>query len=150
MRKVGGGVGFGSGGLLHEVLGEEGGAVLMDVGLHPVEEGEEVGFGEGGGDGVVFHGGVEELGGVDVAEGVGGEVAEPAHGPVDVLEAAFGVVFGAEAEEFFEGFVPGVGDVGDVEIAGEEGAFEFETEEDCGGRRWLRLLRHGWRSRRSG
>ena len=40
--EVGGGVGFGAGGLLHEILGEEGGAVLVDVFLHPVEEGEEV------------------------------------------------------------------------------------------------------------
>ena len=128
--EVGGGVRFGASGGLHEVLREEGGAVLVDVFLHPAEEGEEVAFGEGGGNGGVVLRGVEELGGVDVAEGVGREVAEAAHGPMDVLEAAFGVVFGFEAEEFFEGFVPGGGDVGDLEFAGEEGALELETEKD--------------------
>ena len=70
------------------------------------------------------------MGGVDVPEGVGGEVAEAAHGPVDVLKAAFGVVFGTEAKEFFEGVIPSGGDVGHFELAGEEGAFEFEAEED--------------------
>ena len=130
MGEVGGGVAFGAGGTLHEVLREEGGAFLVDVFLHPAEEGGEIAFGEGGGDDGVVLGGVEELGGVDVAEGVGGEVAESAHGPMDVLEAAFGIGLGAEAEELFEGFVPGGGDVGDLEFAGEEGAFEFEAEED--------------------
>ena len=42
------GVGFGAGGLLHEVLRKESGAVAVDVFLHPGEEGEEVAFGEGG------------------------------------------------------------------------------------------------------
>ena len=54
------------------------------------------------------------MGGVEVAEGVGGEVAEATHGPVDVLEAAVGVVGDREAEEGLEGFVPGLGDVGDL------------------------------------
>lgn len=130
MGEVGGGVGFGAGGLGHEVLWEEGGAVLVDVFLHPAEEGEEVAFGKGGGDIGVVLGGVEELGGIDISEGVGREVAEAAHGPMDVLKAAFGIGLGAEAEEFFEGFVPGGGDVGDLKFAGEEGAFELEAEED--------------------
>lgn len=124
------GVGFGAGRLFHEVLREVGGAVLVDVFLHPVEERDEVGFGKGRGDVCVFHRCFEELGGVDVAEGVGGEVAEAAHGPVDVLQAAFGVGFWTEAEELFELVIPGGGDVGDLEFAGEEGAFEFEAEED--------------------
>ncbi|MFT6864278.1 MAG: hypothetical protein ACJAVK_002843 [Akkermansiaceae bacterium] len=41
---------------------------------------------------------------------------------MNVLKAAFGVGFGTKAEEFFEGLVPGGGDVGDLEFAGEEGA----------------------------
>jgi len=60
--EVGLGIGFGPGSLCHEILREEGGAVLMDVFLHPAEEGKEVAFVEGGGDGVVFYGGFKELG----------------------------------------------------------------------------------------
>ncbi len=75
-------------------------------------------------------GGFEKLSGVDIAERVGGEVAKATHRPVDVLEAAFAVVCGAETEEFFELAVPGLGDVCDFEFAGEEGAFEFEAKED--------------------
>ena len=130
MFEVGLGVGFGAGGFFHEVLGEEGGAVLVDVFLHPGEEGEKVALGEGGGDGFILLGRFEKLGGVDVAEGVGREVAQAAHRPVDVLETAIGVVFRAEPEEFFELIIPGGGDVGDFEFAGEQGAFELETEED--------------------
>ena len=102
----------------------------VDVFLHPGEEGEKVTFCEGGGDGGVFLGALEELGGVDVSEGVGGEVAEAAHGPVDVLEATFTIVFRREAEEFFELVVPGVGDISDFEFTGEEGSLEFEAEEN--------------------
>jgi len=130
MFEVGLGVGFGAGGFCHEVLGEEGGAMAMDVFLHPSEEGEEVSFGEGGGDSGVFLSAFEELGGVDIAKGVGGKVAEAAHGPMDVLEAAFAVVCGAEVEEFFEFVVPSIGDIGDLEFAGEEGALEFEAEKN--------------------
>jgi hypothetical protein len=35
-----------------------------------------------------------------------------------------------EAEELFELVIPGRGNVGNLEFAGEEGAFEFEAEED--------------------
>ena len=49
---------------------------------------------------------------------------------MDVLKAAFGVVLGTEAEEFLEGVIPGVWDVGDQELAGEEGAFDLEAEEN--------------------
>ena len=61
-------------------------------------------------------GGFEELGGVDVPERVGGEVAEAPHGPVDVLKAAFGVGLGTEAEEFFERVIPSGGDVGHFQL----------------------------------
>lgn len=67
MGEVGGGVGDFAGGFFHEVLGEEAGAVGVDVFLHPVEEGDEVATFEGGGDAGILHGGVEELGGVDIS-----------------------------------------------------------------------------------
>lgn len=130
MGKVGGGVGAGAGGFFHEVLWEVGGAVLVDVVLHPGEEGKKVGFAEGRGNFGILHGCFEELGRVDVAERVGGEVSEATHRPVDVLEASVGVVGRAEAEEFFELFIPGGGDVGHFEVSGKEGAFELEAEED--------------------
>ncbi len=45
---------------------------------------------------------LEKLRGMDVAKGVGGEVADPAHGPVNVLQAAMGIVCGREAEGLAE------------------------------------------------
>ena len=130
MGEVGGALGGVAGGLFHEVLGEEGGAVGVDVLLQPSEERGGVGFLEGGGDGVVLHGGGEELGGIEVAEGVGWEVAEASHGPMDVLQAAFGVGGWGHLEEVFEVTVPSGGHVFDLEVAVEELAFEGEAEED--------------------
>lgn len=69
----------------HEVLRMEGGAFGVDVCLEPREEGGGVSFGEGSGDGAVFQGRSEELGGIEVTEGVSGEVAKASHRPVDVL-----------------------------------------------------------------
>lgn len=85
----------------------------MDVLLHPAEEREEVAFRESRGGGLIFHGSLKELGGVDIAQRVSGEVSDSTHGPVDVLKTAFGISLGSEAEEFFELVIPCSGDVGD-------------------------------------
>ena len=85
----------------------------MDVLLHPAEEREEVAFRESREGGFIFHGSLEELGGVDIAQRVSGEVSESPHGPVDVLKTAFGISLGSEAEEFFEFVIPCRGNIGD-------------------------------------
>ena len=130
MGEVVGAFGGAAGGGLHEFLRREGGAFGVDFALEPTEEGGGVCFLEGGGDGVVLHGGAEELRGVEVAEGVGGEVAEAAHGPVNVLQATFGVAGWGHAEEFFEVGIPSGGDVFHFEVAVDELALEGEAEED--------------------
>ncbi len=98
---------------------------------HPREEGRVVRPREPVGDGRVLpHRGASEVGGVEIAEAVGREIAEDAHAPVDVLEAAFGVVLHGESEEGLEAAVPLGGDIGEGELAGEDGAFQLEAEED--------------------
>ena len=77
--------GWSAGGGFHQFLRHEGGAFGVDFCLEPVEEGGGVCFGKSGGDGWVLHGGGEELGGIEITEGVGGKVAESTHGPVNVL-----------------------------------------------------------------
>ena len=119
-----------TGGRFHEILWKEGGTFGMDFALEPLEEGGGVGLGECAGDGGVFQGALEELGGVEVAEGVGDEVTESAHRPVDVLQAAFGVGGRSHAEEFLEEAVPSLGDVFGLQLPANELAFESEAEED--------------------
>jgi hypothetical protein len=106
-------------------------AVAVDIVAEPGEEGGELALREL----CVEVAGVlsrllEELGGVEVAERVGGEVADRAVGPVDVLEAAAGVVGRGEAEVLAHLFVPRAGDVVWGEVAGEHGLLELEPEED--------------------
>ena len=128
--EVVGAFGGAAGGGFHEFLRREGGAFGVDFALEPAEEGGGVGFGEGVGDGVVLHGGAEELRRVEVAERVGGEVAKASHGPVDILQAAFGVGGWGHAEEFLEFCVPSLRDVFDFELAVDELAFEREAKKD--------------------
>jgi hypothetical protein len=49
---------------------------------------------------------------------------------VDVLKTALGISFGSEAEEFFEFVIPCSGNICDFQGSCEEGAFEFEAEEN--------------------
>ena len=81
--------------------------------MHPAEKREEVAFRESRGGGLIFHGGLEELGGIDIAQRVSGEVSESTHGPVDILKTAFRISLGSEAEEFFELVIPCSGNIGD-------------------------------------
>lgn len=125
-----GGEGF-SGGFLDELLRGEFAAELVEAGAEPfaeggVDAGAEVGI-EGG---ESASGGGEELGGEDGAEGVGGEVADAAAGPVDVLEDAFAIGGGRDGEVFFHAVIPGGGCVVDGEAVFEEFLFHFEAEDD--------------------
>ena len=70
------------------------------------------------------------MGGGQIPQCVGGEVAEAAKGPVDVLEAATGVVGDFEAEEFFEEFVPRGREVADGKITLKELGFQFKAEKN--------------------
>ena len=67
------------------------------------------------------------------AEGVGGEVAEGAIVPVDVLQAALGVVGGRDAEHPVQRLVPRARQVHDLEIPRDQGAFQPEAQDDMGG-----------------
>ena len=51
---------------------------------------------------------------------LGGEVAEGAHAPVDVLEAAVGRVGDGEAEEILEGGVSDFGEIGRAFMKGQD------------------------------
>ena len=70
------------------------------------------------------------MGGGQISQGVGWEIAKATKGPVDVLEAATGVVGDFEAEEFFEEFVPSGGEVANGEITFKELGFQFKAEKD--------------------
>jgi hypothetical protein len=70
------------------------------------------------------------LEGDEVTEGVGGEVAEIAKGPVNVLEDSFGVVLGGDAEIFFETGVPYLRQVFDLEFPLKQTDLNFEAEHD--------------------
>ena len=70
------------------------------------------------------------LRGVDVAEGVGGEVADQSGAPVDVLENPFGCGGRADPEVLFESIVPGDRKIGHGELPTDEGPLEIEAEHD--------------------
>ena len=78
----------------------------------------------------VAAGGLPQLAGDHVAEAVGGEVAEGAAGPVDVLEDAAGVVGDLEAEVVAVARVPGLGQVLEREVVLEDLQLELEADQD--------------------
>ena len=93
--------GRGSGRVPAVALDERGGpvalAVAMDVLAQPGEQPGEIAPGERLVEAAELAAGpAEELGGVDVAQRVGREVAEQPGAPVDVLQAALGVVGGGD------------------------------------------------------
>lgn len=49
---------------------------------------------------------------------------------MDILEAALGVGFRAEAKELFELVIPGGRNPGDFEFAGEEGSLDFKAKKN--------------------
>jgi hypothetical protein len=83
-----------------------------------------------GSSGICARIGVPELCGVEVAERVGREVADRAHRPVDVLQAAAAVVGHLEAEVGADALVPGAGQLGDRQVAGEQRALQVEAQHD--------------------
>ncbi len=85
-------------------------ALAVDPVSEPGEERGEVAPGDGRVEAakVEFGAGVE-LGGVEVAQGVSGEVTEEAGGPVDVLEAPTGGVGRGDPQVAAIPVVPGLG-----------------------------------------
>jgi hypothetical protein len=64
-------------------------------------------------------------------ERIGGEVAEHPRKPVHVLHAAvLEIAFGGQTEITRHAFVPGIGDIGDGELARDQGPFQLEPEDD--------------------
>ncbi len=124
-----------AGGLAGHVLDERATAVasalLVDVRPKPVQQGREVAHGEAVlqvGEG--FQGGVEKLGGVKGAQGVGGEIAEAAEGPMHILEAAQAVIGHFQTHVLLEDLVPGCGDVAHGQIAADDRLLDLEAQHD--------------------
>mmetsp|Transcript_13297 Transcript_13297/g.46002 ORF Transcript_13297/g.46002 Transcript_13297/m.46002 type:complete len:225 (-) Transcript_13297:1089-1763(-) len=78
-----------------------------------------------------------ELARVHGPQGVAGEVAERAVGPVHVLQHAEGVVGRHDAEELLHLRLPRRGEVPHGEVAGEQRALELEAQHDVHGVREL-------------
>ena len=111
-------VGLAAGRLGDQDARREQAAAAVDAGAEPVAHRGEVARGEAGVEvrQVAAQRGMQ-LGGIEVAEGVGREVAEEADRPVDVLQqAAPGIGHGA-AEVGEEAVVPGGLEVADGEVA---------------------------------
>lgn len=84
--------------------------MLVDMGAEPAEEGGEVALGELGVEGTeIARGSLHELSGVEIAEGVGGEVADESSAPVDILEDTIGIGGWGDSEEALVALIPGVG-----------------------------------------
>src|SRR5713101_1784424 len=74
----------------------------------------------------LFH----ELRGVEIAERIGGEVADASHAPVDVLKAPMGVGGRRQLKRLLEFLVPSAGDVGRLQIAADQGLLQLETQDN--------------------
>ena len=86
-------VGSGAGDALDQVGGPIALALAVDLLAEPAEQAAEIAAGEGVVEAAELGTGrIEELGRVDVAQGIGREIADQPGAPVDVLEAALGVV----------------------------------------------------------
>ncbi len=73
---------------------------------------------------------IEHLAPVDVPEGVAGEVAEGAAGPVGVLHHSLGVVLDLDAKIFPVLLVPSLGELVDADLACEEVSLYLEPDDD--------------------
>ena len=71
-----------------------------------------------------------ELGRVDVAKRVGGEVTEHSPRPMDVLHAPFGVVGGSDLQQALACVPPRLGQIGDRERAADQCELELEAQDD--------------------
>src|SRR5262245_12989001 len=74
----------------------------------------------------LFH----KLGGVEIAKGIRGEVADASHAPVNVLKASHGIGGRRETEALREFLIPGTRNVGGFQIAADQGLLHLETQDD--------------------
>jgi hypothetical protein len=72
----------------------------------------------------------EELGCVQVAQGIGREVADQTFGPVSILQAALDRIGGDHAQILLVRGVPGFGDIGGQQVAGNQRSLELEPYQD--------------------
>ena len=74
--------------------------------------------------------GVPDLGREQVPQGIGGEVTKGALGPVDILQHALRVIGGNHTQVGLHLRVPGFGQVGHLEVLGEQSDFQLEAQDD--------------------
>ena len=114
-----------------DLVGGEQPAVSVDMLSEPQQDWREVPRGEVVSDGrVVFGERLVELGGVDAADGVGREVAEVASAPMHVLQHTITIGGGCDAKQILHHLVPCIWEFFDGEGLVDEGAFEFEPQDD--------------------
>ena len=77
--------------------------------------------------GDVLPGLFEKLCRVQVAEGVGGKIAEDTHGPMDVLQASIAVGRRGNAQKFLHLRIPGLGRFARCEVAGDERPLDLKS-----------------------
>ena len=121
----------GAGGLFDEGKGVEPASGAVDMFPEPLEGGVEPALldaiPETGDVGFHFAG---EHGGVDISEGVAGEIPEMGSGPMDILEATTGGIGRLDSKVIVIALVPGLGKILHIEGALDELAFEVEPDED--------------------
>src|SRR5690606_9773473 len=106
-------------------------AVGMDVFSEPLQQGAEIPVGEFALKvGNLAFRRVEELGGDQVSYGICGEIANAATGPVDILQAAFGVVVGGNPQHFLHGLIPLTGQISHRQITIQESLFQLKPQDD--------------------
>ena len=124
-------VGLRSGGALDQRYGSVALTVTMNVVAQPGQEFAEITPGERlVQPGQVRPGPGEELRRVDVAERVGWEIAKEPGAPVDVLQAALGIVRGRDSQGLAVLLVPCVGQLADWQFIGKQGLLQLEADDD--------------------
>lgn len=117
--------------LLYDVICGKEPTILMHLFTEPEKDGLEVaGIEVIEKRGLIFLNGVVELGSVDAADRISGEVAEIASAPVHILQNTVGIGGRGDAEKFLHFVVPGSGELVDSEFVVDEGELEFVTEDD--------------------
>src|SRR5262245_58721811 len=74
----------------------------------------------------LFH----ELGREQIAKGVRGEIAKPPEAPVNVLQTTSGIVGRCQVQELAKVCIPGLGQVGWLQVARNQSLFEFKAKND--------------------
>ena len=104
--------------------------MTVDFLTEPAGDGGEVAATDGGPDVDVLQHSVEHLCAISGAEGVAGEVADEAGGPVGVLEVTGGVVRDGDAEVLLVHLISRGGHIGGTEVAGEHALFQLIADHD--------------------